>query len=325
MTTSSGIALAGLRDKVQEQTRGKSPASEAWRRLKKKPLAFASLVYILVIFSMGILAPVLPIKSFSVQNLDIARQYPTLEHPLGTDDFGRDMLSRTVWGAQTAFLVATLPVSVAVTLGVLVGVVAGYYRGWVDVSLMRVTEYFLAFPGMLLMIFLAATLKPQIVEGVKRIEPLIGASGLSRTGIVDYMAVLLILALIGWPGLARLVRGQVLSIRQRDYIEAARAMGASERRMLFVHVLPNLLGLLIVIVSATMAGSIGAEATLSFLGIGIVPPYPSWGSMINATYPYLRTPYWFLLVSPCFAVASLLFAFTYLGDGLSDAVNPQTQ
>lgn len=325
MSASTVTAFPSLGEKVQEQTRGKSPASEAWRRLKKNPLALASLCYIIAVFAIGLAAPILPIQSFSAQNLDIARQFPSLAHPFGTDDFGRDMMSRVIWGAQTALLVATLPVVISMTLGILVGVVAGYYRGWVDVALMRVTEYFLAFPGMLLTIFLAATLKPQIVELVKRIEPMIGANGMSRTGIVDYMAILLILALLGWPGLARLIRGQVLSIRNRDYIEAARALGASERRILFVHVLPNLLGLLIVIVSMAMAGAIGGEATLSFLGIGIVPPYPSWGSMINSTYGYLRTPYWFLLVSPSFAVASLLFAFTYLGDGLSDAVNPQTR
>lgn len=317
--------LPGLRTKGPVAARGTSPLAMAWRRLRRDRIATISLIYIGFVFLVGILAPILPVASFSDQNLNIARQPPTLEHPLGTDDFGRDMLSRLVWGAQTALLVATIPVGISMSLGVIVGTLAGYAGGWIDTLLMRFTEFLLAFPGMLLMIFLAATLKPQIVALVREVGPYIGQAGLWRTGIIDYLAILIILATVGWPGLARLVRGQVLSLKQRDYVEAARAIGAPTRRILFRHLVPNLGGLLIVIASMTMASAIAGESLLSFLGIGIVPPYPSWGSMIAATYSYLRTPFWYLLVAPIVMVATMLFAFTYLGDGLSDAVNPQTR
>jgi ABC-type dipeptide/oligopeptide/nickel transport system permease subunit len=230
-----------------------------------------------------------------------------------------------IWGAQTAFFVATIPTLISMTLAVVVGLSAAWRRGWVDAWLMRFSEYLLAFPGMLLMIFLAATFKPVIVNWVREIGPSIGMPGLWRTGIVDYMSILIILAILAWPGLARVVRGQALSLRQREYIEAALAMGASDRRIIFVHLLPQIMGLMVVIASAAMAGAIAAEATLSFLGIGIVPPYPSWGSMIADSYGKLRTPYWFLLMGPMMIVVLLLYCFTYLGDGLSDALNPQTR
>lgn len=280
---------------------------------------------IILIMSLGLLAPVLPIQSFSAQDLSAARQTPSLAHPLGTDDLGRDQLSRLIWGAQTAFIVATVPMILSMSLAVSFGLAAAWYGGWFDTILQRFSEYLMAFPGMLLMIFLAATFKPVIVSWVREIGPYIGAPGLWRTGIVDYMAVLLILALLGWPGLARIVRGQALSLRTREYVEAARAMGASDRRIIFVHMLPQILGLMVVIASGAMAGAIAAESTISFLGIGIVPPYPSWGSMIADNYGKLRTPSWWLLFEPLLVVVILLYSFIHLGDGLSDALNPQTR
>jgi peptide/nickel transport system permease protein len=303
--------------------RGRSPAGEAWRRFRRKKLAMASLIYICVILLLGLLAPVLPIQSFSAQDLSNVRAYPSWEHPLGTDDLGRDMLSRLIWGAQTAFLVATIPMVIAMSIGVTVGLIAAWYRGWIDTLLMRLCDYLLAFPALLLLIFLAATFKPTVVNFVREAGPLIGQPGLWRTGIVDYLAVLIILALVGWAGLARLVRGQALSLKEREYIEAARTIGASERRILFLHLLPNILPLLIVLASMSMGGAIAAESTLSFLGIGIVPPYPSWGSMIADSYGKLRTPYWWLLAEPLVLVTTILYAFAYLGDGLADALNPQ--
>lgn len=323
--TADATSVASLQAKTMVAVRGRSPAGEAWRRLRRKKLAMASLVYICAIMLLGLLAPVLPIKSFSQQDLSNARAYPSWEHPLGTDDLGRDMLSRLIWGANTAFIVATVPLTVAMALGIAFGLAAAWYRGWVDTLLMRLCDYLLAFPTLLLMIFLAATLKPAVVNFVRQYGPYIGQPQLWRSGLVDYLAVLLILALVGWSGLARVVRGQALSLKEREYIEAARAIGASDRRILFLHILPNIMPLLIVLASMSMAGAIAAESTISFLGIGIVPPYPSWGSMIASTYGYLRTPYWWLLAEPLILVATLLYAFAYLGDGLADALNPQTR
>jgi peptide/nickel transport system permease protein len=323
--TAEATSVSSLQSKTAVVVRGRSPAGEAWRRLTRKKLAMASLIYILTILVVGLLAPVLPIQSFSQQDLSNARAYPSWEHPLGTDDLGRDMLSRLIWGANTAFIVATVPLVVAMVLGITVGLMAAWYRGWIDTLFMRFCDYLLAFPTLLLMIFLAATLKPAVVNFVREVGPTIGQPQLWRSGLVDYLAVLLILALVGWSGLARLVRGQALSLKEREYVEAARAIGASDRRILLLHVLPNIMPLLIVLASMSMAGAIAAESTISFLGIGIVPPYPSWGSMIASTYGYLRTPYWWLLAEPLVLVTSLLYAFAYLGDGLADALNPQTR
>lgn len=323
--TAEATSVSSLQGKTAVLVRGRSPAGEAWRRLTRKKLAMASLVYICAIMLLGLLAPVLPIKSFSQQDLSNARAYPSWEHPLGTDDLGRDMLSRLIWGANTAFIVATVPLVVAMSLGIAIGLAAAWYRRWVDTLLMRLCDYLLAFPTLLLMIFLASTLKPAVVNFVRQYGPYIGQPQLWRSGLVDYLAVLLILALIGWSGLARVVRGQALSLKEREYVEAAKAIGASDRRILFLHILPNIMPLLIVLASMSMAGAIAAESTISFLGIGIVPPYPSWGSMIASTYGYLRTPYWWLLAEPLILVTTLLYAFAYLGDGLADALNPQTR
>lgn len=299
----------------------RTPTMEAWRRLRANKFAFASLLYIIFIFLVGVSAPVLPIASFSQQDLGNARRLPSWQHPFGTDDLGRDQFSRIIWGAQTAVLVAIVPTAISMTIGIAVGTASAYYGGWVDAILMRIAEYVSAFPTLLLAIFLAATTKPLIIEGVRAL----GFRSLAATGIVDYLVILVILSILAWPGLARIVRGQVLSLRERDYILAAQAIGVPEFKVMFGHLLPNIASLMIVIASGAMAGAIGSESLLSFLGIGIVPPYPSWGSMIAATYGYLRTEYWVLLLAPSFMVASLLYAFTYLGDGLSDILNPQTR
>lgn len=321
MSALSGSVNAGTESIPPALVKPRTPTMEAWRRLRANKFAFASLLYIVFIFLVGLSAPILPVASFSQQDLGNARQLPSLQHPFGTDDLGRDQFSRIVWGAQTAVLVAIIPTAISMSIGIAIGTASAYYGGIVDAILMRIAEYVSAFPTLLLAIFLAATAKPLIIEGVRAI----GLRPLAATGVVDYLVILIILSLLAWPGLARIVRGQVLSLRERDYILAAQAVGVSEAKVMFGHLLPNISSLMIVVASGAMAGAVGAEAVLSFLGIGIVPPYPSWGSMVAATYGYLRTEYWVLLLAPSFMVASLLYAFTYLGDGLGDILNPQTR
>jgi ABC-type dipeptide/oligopeptide/nickel transport system permease subunit len=215
-------------------------------------------------------------------------------------------------------------VSVTVTglglaLGVFFGVLSGYLGGWVDTLIMRLSYVLFAFPGLLFVFFIAATIKPGIIAWVKAI----GLRGLARSGYVDYLVVIIALSLVGWPGLARLIRGQLLSLKKRDYILAAQAIGVPAWRIMLRHLLPNALPPVIVAVSGGIGGIILSETTLSFLGIGLQPPNPSWGAMIFEYRGYWRTNLWPLLFVPAAILVAIIVAFNFLGDGLNEALNPQ--
>jgi len=273
---------------------------------------------------VGILAPWIAPYSYSTQDLSIAQQPPSGAHWLGTDSFGRDLMSRLMWGSRTAFMVATVVVTVSFLLGIFFGAVSGYFGRWADTAIMRFGDFLFAFPGLLLAILLAATVRPTIVEWTRQIEGSIGMTGLARTGAVDYLVVFLALSTLGWAGLARLVRGQVLSLKEKDFVEAARAIGASPLRIISRHILPNTIGVLLVAVSMGMGGAIMGESVLSFLGLGIKPPNPSWGAMIEEEYRFWRT-HAHLVFVPGGIVALVIFAFNFLGDGLNDAFNPRAE
>ncbi|MBI2848962.1 MAG: ABC transporter permease [Chloroflexi bacterium] len=307
-----------------ERYQGRSPGKEAWRRFRQKKVAMVSLGFILALFFMGVLAPWIAPYGYSDQNLAIAQQAPSSAHWLGTDSFGRDLLSRIIWGSRTAFVVSTMVVSVATVIGLILGSLAGFLGRWVDNVIMRICDLLFAFPGMLFAIFIAATVKPNVVEAVKNLGAAIGLPELARSGMVDYLVVLLALAMVGWPGMARLVRGQILSLKEKEYVEAARALGASPMRIILRHLLPNTLNVILVVVSMAMGGVIMAESILSFVGIGIQPPNPSWGAMIEEDYGFWRThPH--LVFVPGGLLAAVIFAFNFLGDGLNDALNPRTR
>lgn len=301
-----------------------SPWRDAWRRLRRNRVALASLTFLVAMLLVGVLAPWIAPYSYSDQNLAIAQQPPSSEHWLGTDSLGRDLLSRIMWGSRTAFLVATVVVSVSTLLGIFFGAMAGYFGRWVDTAIMRFSDFLFAFPGLLLAILLAATVRPTVVEWTRQVEGLIGMPGLSRTGVVDYLVVFLALSTLGWAGLARLVRGQVLSLKEKDFVEAARALGASPWRIIWRHILPNAIGVLLVATSMGMGGAVMGESVLSFIGIGIKPPNPSWGAMIIDEYRYWRTNAHLVFV-PGGVVALVIFAFNFLGDGLNDAFNPRAE
>ncbi len=300
-----------------------SPWRDAWRRLRRNRVAIISIAVLGMMLLLGILAPWVAPYSYSDQNLSIAQQDPSGAHWLGTDSFGRDLLSRIIWGFRTSFLVATIVVAVNMLLGVLLGAVAGYFGRWADTVIMRFGDFLFAFPGLLLAILLAATLRPSVILWTRQIEGTIGMPGLSRTGVVDYLVVFLALSTLGWAGMARLVRGQVLAIKEKDFVEAARAVGASPWRIILRHILPNTIGILLVAVSMGMGGAVLGEATLSFIGIGINPPNPSLGSILIEEYPNWRV-HQYLYFVPGGIVALLIFAFNFLGDGLNDAFNPRT-
>ncbi|MSQ15025.1 MAG: ABC transporter permease [Dehalococcoidia bacterium] len=312
---------------LPDRRRGEGLATLALRRFRRKKLAMAGLALILAFYLTGILAPLLAPYSYSAQNLDASFERPSAEHWLGTDRLGRDMLSRIIWGARTSVIVSAMSVITGTLfLGTALGVLAGYLGGKVDTLIMRVADIFLAFPEILLVILIAATLRPRMIGVIQNFEDATGFKGLVESGAADYFLIFGALSVFSWVGIARLIRGQILSLKEREYVLAARSLGASTRRIMFLHLFPNTINLLIVMVTAGLGGSIGAELTLSWLGIGIQPPTASLGVMIweNQSLSQLQThPH--VLLSVITLVTVVFFAFQIFGDGLNDALNPRAR
>jgi peptide/nickel transport system permease protein len=253
---------------------------------------------VLLVTVAAILGPWLAPQDPHSQDLVRRLEKPSLEHPLGLDELGRDVLSRLIYGARVSVWVGVAVVLLAGSLGTLIGAVSGYVGGRLDAFLMRTTDVFMAFPGILLAIALVAVLGPALEH------------------------VILALVVIGWVGYARLVRGQVLQIREQEFVVAARSQGVPAPRILLVHVLPNVVPMLVVQASLGMAAAILAEASLSFLGLGIQPPTASWGAMINAGRSHLLdAPH--LTLFPGLAILATVMGLNFVGDGLVDALDPK--
>ncbi|MQF82550.1 ABC transporter permease [SAR202 cluster bacterium AD-802-E10_MRT_200m] len=297
------------------------------KRMLKKPKAIFSVFVIIVLYGTGIFAPVIAPYHYNEQNLMEVRQGPSTDHVLGTDFVGRDVLSRVIFSLRTNLIVTAAAVATgSILLGVGLGLISGYFGGRTDSILMRIGEIFLAFPGLLLVILIAATIKPRILEWVRDFEDATGYQGLVRSGVVDYFVVFGALSIFSWVGMARLVRGQILSLKELEYVEAARAMGASSKRIILIHLLPNALPPIIVMTTIGLGATAGAEVVLSWLGIGIQPPVPSLGNMIQEgqNITILRNhPH--LLVPPIIIVGLLIFAWNLLGDALNDILNPRSR
>ncbi len=310
---------------AQPERRSESPNRIALRKFLRKRAAVISLAFILFVYLTGLLAPVVAPYGFNDQNLDRALQPPSLEHPFGTDRLGRDQLSRVMWGARTALVVSVLAVSFGTVLGVCAGLAAGYFRGWVDTALMRVSDILFAFPAILLVIIFAGTLREPVAAWVRNLEDQTGWQGILASGVVDYFLVFTALALVGWAGLARIIRSQVLTLREREYVDASRAIGAGGIHVMRKHIFPNVRPIILVLVTTGLGVAVTSEVTLSWLGLGIQPPNPSWGRMIFENNALLRTPQWYLLVFPVTVVGLVFLAFSLLGDALNDVLNPRAR
>ncbi|MBM2826054.1 MAG: transrane type-1 protein [Dehalococcoidia bacterium] len=312
---------------IPRAARGDNHWVMAWHRLRRKKLAMASLVFILVFYLSGIFAPLLAPYDYAAQDLNASFQDPSMAHPLGTDRLGRDVLSRLIWGARTSVIVSVMSVITgSIVFGVVMGLLAGYFGRWVDTAIMRVGEIFLAFPDILLVILIAATLRPRVVEIVGNIERATGIKGLVDSGAADYFVVFGALSVFSWVGMARLIRGQILTLRTLDFVNAAISLGASHKRIMFVHLLPNALNLILVSVTMGLGAAIGSELVLSWLGIGIRPPTPSLGVMIyenQGIQQFLAHPH--VLIAPISVVSLVFFAFNLFGEGLVDALNPRAR
>jgi peptide/nickel transport system permease protein len=245
----------------------------------------------------ALLGPAIAGVDPAFQNLPLRLEGPSVMHWFGLDELGRDILARLLVGARISLLVGVVVVGISATIGTVLGSIAGYYGGIVDDVVSRISDILMAFPGLLLAIAVVAVLGPSLTN------------------------VVLALTLIGWVGYARLVRGQVLRVRELEYVQAARALGAAAPRILAKHIVPAALPALIVQATLGMGGAILAEASLSFLGLGVQPPTPSWGTMLNYGRSHLLdAPH--LTIVPGLAIALLVLGFNFLGDGLRDALDP---
>ena len=267
-------------------------------RLLRRPFVLLAAGVVLAFVAVALAAPRLAPFDPIAMNYLLVRKPPSSLHVLGTDEVGRDVLSRIIWGARASLLAGVIPVALAVTLSIPLGLLSGYAGGWIDAVIMRVTDAMLAVPFLIVAIALAAFLGPSLVNAM------------------------LAIGIAALPTFLRLARGTVLALKTEDYVEAARALGCSHRRVAGRHILPNMLPPMLIQGSLTVAAAIIAEASLSFLGLGQQPPAPSWGSMLNAAQRYLSQAPWMALY-PGLVIFTLVMALNVLGDGLRDALDPR--
>jgi ABC-type dipeptide/oligopeptide/nickel transport system permease subunit len=269
------------------------------KRFLRRPMAVAGLVVVFVFVVVAILAPWLAPYDASTTDFNSLLAHSSSRHLLGTDELGRDELSRLIWGARASIQAGVLATVLAMVVAVPIGLVAGYYRGWIDPVIARLTDVLLAFPFLILAVGLAAILGPSLTNAT------------------------IALGVAAMPGLIRIARGEALALREEDFVPAAVANGASDRTIIFRHILPNMANTLIVQATLTIPGAIIGEAVLSFLGLGVQPPTPSWGTMLQDAQSYLaQAPR--LAVYPGLAIVIVALAFNVLGDGLRDTFDPRT-
>jgi peptide/nickel transport system permease protein len=296
----------------------RSPLQLFWRRFRQDRVALASLAFIVLLVAVALAAPLivalLGLPGPSVQNPNLTDQFgsplgPSLAHPFGVDQLGQDVASRVIYGTRVSLEVGLLGTAVATLIGVIVGVLAGFYRGFLDTLLSRLIDVVLSIPILLLGLGIGAACAVRGCVG-GTIQPGLGV-------------IIFLIALANWTYVARIVRGLVLSLREREFVQAARALGASDARIMFREILPNLVAPIIVYSTLLIPLNILLEAALSFLGVGIRPPTASWGQMIAAATPIFNTAWWYMTF-PGIALLLTVLAFNLLGDGLQDALNPRT-
>ena len=276
----------------------KSQWKDIWKRFRKNKTAMAGLIVIVIFIFTAVFADYVAPEGYDDQDYDRTFLMPNSQNWMGTDNFGRDIFSRIVYGARTSMQIGFTVVGISMVVGVLMGSIAGFYGGVMDNILMRIVDIFLAIPNILLAIAIVSAL---------------------GNGITNLMIAVGIGAI---PGYARIVRASVLTIREQEFIEAARSIGASEARLIFRHILPNCMAPIIVQSTLGIAVAILSAAGLSFVGLGIMPPKPEWGSMLNAGRPYIRD-FWPGVVFPGLAIVIVILALNMMGDGLRDAFDPR--
>jgi peptide/nickel transport system permease protein len=296
----AGVRVPGIPPDRTASVAGGSAGQlrRGWRRLGRRPPAAAGALVVLLFVVMAVAAPWLAPADPTRTEWSAIRKAPSWAHPFGTDDLGRDNLSRVIWGARISMRAGVLSILLAIAVGVPLGLVSGYYRGAVDQVLMRLTDAWLAFPFLVLAIGLVTILGPSLTNATLAI-------GLAAT-----------------PTFIRLTRGLVLSTREEDYVQGARALGAGDARLMAHHLLPNIVSSILVQATVSIPAAIIGEAILSFLGLGVQPPEPSWGTMLNTAQAFLETAPW-MAWWPGLAIFVLALSFNLAGDGLRDVLDPR--
>jgi peptide/nickel transport system permease protein len=291
--------LANARGETLSLRKRRTPLGDAWRSLRRNPIALVGAGIVLFWIVVGLLAPILPLEDQSKTFVDRRLQAPSAEFPLGTDDVGRDLVARVIWAARVSVPAGVLVIIVTGTIGCVLGAIAGYFGGVIDSIIMRTCDAVLSFPSIILAMTIAAVR---------------GEASLTNA----MLAVILVL----WPEYARLMRGQVLSIKSNEYVTAAESIGASQRRVLFRHIMPATDAPVVVKATLDVGSAIVLTAGLSFIGLGAVPPTAEWGAMINQG-SRAGLQYWWYSTVPGIAIMSVVMGLNFFGDGLRDALDPR--
>jgi peptide/nickel transport system permease protein len=272
--------------------------SDFWERFLKNKMAVAGSLVVLLLFAVSLLAPWIAPYDPSVIDLKRVLAAPSSAHLFGTDQLGRDVLSRMIWGARISLKVGFVATGIAILVGAILGAVSGYYGRWVDAVIMRFVDIMLCFPAFFLILAVIAILEPSIWN------------------------IMIIIGLTGWMGITRLVRADFISLKERDFVLAARVIGASDLRIIFVHILPNAMASILVAATLGIAGAILTESALSFLGIGVQPPTPSWGNILTAGKDNIDIAWW-LSLYPGLAILVTVLGYNLLGEGIRDSLDPR--
>lgn len=269
-----------------------------WKRFKKNSLSVAGIVVIMVIATIAVFAPFIsPYKPTAI-NVHNILSPPSLSHPFGTDELGRDVLTRMIWGSRVSLKVGFVAVGIAITIGIIVGAAAGYYGGRIDAILMRFVDVMLAFPTFFLILAVIAIVEPSI------------------------STIMIVIGLTSWMDVARLVRAEFLTLKERDFVFAAKVIGGSDIRLIFRHIMPNALSPVFVAATFGIAGAILVESGLSFLGLGVQPPDPSWGNILTSGKDNITVAWWMSLF-PGIAILITVLSYNLVGEGLRDALDPR--
>lgn len=270
-----------------------------WHRFKKNKLAVAGAIIVIVLFIVSFFAPIISPYDPVAQNLSERLSPPSRVHLFGTDELGRDVFSRVLWGSRISLKVGFVAVGIFILIGTVLGAISGYYGGWVDNLIMRLVDIMLCFPDFFLILMVIAVLEPNI----------------------NY--VMAVIGLVSWPGVTRLVRAEFLKLKKQEFVEAAIALGFRDSRIIFRHILPNALTPVLVAATFGVASAILVESGLSFLGLGVQPPTPSWGNILTSGKDYLLQGSWWLSVFPGLAIFITVLSYNLLGEGLRDALDPR--
>ncbi len=318
MEAATTSAIAQERLGTSREVRVAGFWTSAWQQFRKNSLAKIALGYIIAITLIAIIVPELLPRTYSDQDLSVSLQGPGWAHPMGTDALGRDLMTRLIFGARVSLTVGVVVQIVILLIGVPLGLLAGYLGGKVDMLVMRTVDVLYAMPNLLFVILIMTFLRGQFGTQPDGVVGMLARFD-SRTG--GLIGVYIGLGLVSWLTIARIVRANTMSLKEKEYVEAARGLGAGDAQIVRKHLLPNTIAPIVVAATLGIPGAILYEAGISFLGLGVIPPMPSWGLMISDAIPQMRShPY--MLVFPALVLSLTVLAFNFVGDGLRDAIDP---